>query len=77
MNHILRIAPSTGLQQLSAYNDPNLPLARQLVEAVSRFILRGAEAEKAAEPLQKSLPAPTSSESRPVKAAGQRMSDDR
>ena len=30
----------------SAYNDPNLPLARQLVEAVSRFILRGAEAEK-------------------------------
>ncbi|MDQ4350638.1 alpha/beta hydrolase, partial [Pseudomonas aeruginosa] len=46
MNHILRIAPSTGLQQLSAYNDPNLPLARQLVEAVSRFILRGAEAEK-------------------------------
>ncbi|MGK4702100.1 alpha/beta hydrolase, partial [Pseudomonas aeruginosa] len=46
MNHILRIAPSTGLQQLSAYNDPNLPLARQLVEAVSRFILRGADAEK-------------------------------
>ncbi|MGV8422384.1 hypothetical protein ACV35O_33540, partial [Pseudomonas aeruginosa] len=26
--------------------DPNLPLARQLVEAVSRFILRGADAEK-------------------------------
>lgn len=46
MNRILRITPSTGLQQLSTYNDPNLPLARQLIEAVSRFILRGADAEK-------------------------------
>ncbi|MGV8268216.1 alpha/beta hydrolase, partial [Pseudomonas aeruginosa] len=46
MNPILRIAPSTGLQQSSAYTDPKLPLARQLVEAGSRFSLRGADAEK-------------------------------
>ncbi|OWP51400.1 alpha/beta hydrolase [Pseudomonas nitroreducens] len=38
MNHILRIVPTSGPQQLASYNNPNLPLARELVEHVTTFI---------------------------------------
>lgn len=38
MNHILRIVPTSGPQQLASYNNPNLPLARELVERVTTFI---------------------------------------
>ncbi|KAF1054674.1 MAG: Esterase EstD [Stenotrophomonas maltophilia] len=38
MNHILRIAPADARAQLAAYNDPRLPLARELVERLSQFI---------------------------------------
>lgn len=77
MNHILRIAPSTGLQQLSAYNDRTCRWPGNWSRRSAASSCAAQRRKKAAEPLQKSLPAPTSSESRPVKAAGQRMSDDR
>jgi pimeloyl-ACP methyl ester carboxylesterase len=38
MNHILRIVPTSGPQQLASYNNPNLPLARELVQRVTAFI---------------------------------------
>jgi len=38
MNHILRIVPTSGPQQLASYNNPNLPLARELVQRVTTFI---------------------------------------
>ena len=38
MNHILRIVPTSGPQQLASYNNPNLPLARELVERITTFI---------------------------------------
>lgn len=38
MNHILRIVPTSGPQQLASYNNPHLPLARELVERVTTFI---------------------------------------
>ncbi|OBY90403.1 alpha/beta hydrolase [Pseudomonas sp. AU11447] len=38
MNHILRIVPTSGPQQLASYNNPNLPLARELVQRITTFI---------------------------------------
>lgn len=38
MNHILRIVPTSGPQQLASYNNPNLPLARELVQRITAFI---------------------------------------
>jgi fermentation-respiration switch protein FrsA (DUF1100 family) len=38
MNHILRIVPTSGPQQLASYNNPNLPLARELVQRLTTFI---------------------------------------
>lgn len=38
MNHILRIVPTSGPQQLASYNNPNLPLAQELVQRVTTFI---------------------------------------
>jgi pimeloyl-ACP methyl ester carboxylesterase len=39
MNHMLRIVPLDLAQQLASYNNPDLPLARQLTEQVVAFIL--------------------------------------
>ncbi|MNM71396.1 Alpha/beta hydrolase family protein [compost metagenome] len=38
MNHILRIAPASIAQHLASYNDPNLPLAQELIQRVTAFI---------------------------------------
>lgn len=38
MNHILRIVPASGPQQLASYNNPNLPLARELVQRIVAFV---------------------------------------
>lgn len=38
MNHILRIVPAGGPQQLASYNNPNLPLARELVQRIVAFV---------------------------------------
>lgn len=38
MNHILRIVPAGGPQQLASYNNPNLPLARELVQRIVTFV---------------------------------------
>ena len=38
MNHMLRIVPAAA-QPLATYNDPRLPLATELVEGLTRFIL--------------------------------------
>ncbi|WP_372239789.1 alpha/beta hydrolase [Pseudomonas sp. SCB32] len=38
MNHILRIVPASGPQQLASYNNPNLPLARELVQRIVDFV---------------------------------------
>ncbi|MBH3436179.1 alpha/beta hydrolase [Pseudomonas citronellolis] len=40
MNHILRIVPADVKKQLASYNDPGLPLARDLVQRLVGFILR-------------------------------------
>ncbi|AYC33268.1 alpha/beta fold hydrolase [Pseudomonas cavernae] len=40
MNHVLRIVPDDVRRQLASYNDPQLPLARQLSEGVIEFIHR-------------------------------------
>ncbi|MES2818913.1 MAG: alpha/beta fold hydrolase [Pseudomonadota bacterium] len=40
MSHMLRIVPADLAQQLAAYNDPSLPLARELSERVIDFIRR-------------------------------------
>ncbi|MDF3934506.1 alpha/beta hydrolase [Pseudomonas citronellolis] len=42
MNHVLRIVPADVQKQLASYNDPGLPLARELVERLVTFIQRGA-----------------------------------
>lgn len=39
MNHMLRIVPLDLAQQLASYNNPDLPLARQLTDQVVAFIL--------------------------------------
>lgn len=41
MNHILRIVPASGPQQLASYNNPNLPLARELVQRIVHFVKDG------------------------------------
>jgi pimeloyl-ACP methyl ester carboxylesterase len=38
MNHVLRIVPAEA-SPLASYNDPQLPLAAELVEGLARFIL--------------------------------------
>ena len=38
MNHVLRIAPASLRAQLPTYDDPNLPLARELVQRVAAFV---------------------------------------
>lgn len=38
MNHVLRIAPADRAANFATYNDPSLPLAPGLVEAVSAFL---------------------------------------
>ena len=38
MNHILKAAPRSRLENLATYNDPSLPLARDLVEAIAVFL---------------------------------------
>ncbi|MGH8435570.1 MAG: alpha/beta hydrolase [Pseudomonas sp.] len=40
MNHVLRIVPKDAKQQLASYNNPQLPLARELTEQIISFILR-------------------------------------
>jgi len=40
MNHVLRIVPADVKKQLASYNDPGLPLARDLVQRLVGFILR-------------------------------------
>jgi len=40
MNHMLRIAPADLRAQLPTYDDPNLPLARELVQRVAAFVER-------------------------------------
>ncbi len=40
MNHALRIVPNDAKQQLASYNNPQLPLARELTEQIISFILR-------------------------------------
>ncbi len=42
MNHILRIVPANAAQQLASYNNPNLPLASELVQRIVAFIQRNA-----------------------------------
>jgi pimeloyl-ACP methyl ester carboxylesterase len=38
MNHVLKLVPSDMSQQLKSYSDPSLPVAPQLVDAVSSFV---------------------------------------
>lgn len=38
MNHVLRITPKAFEAQRASYNDPNLPVARELVTAISTFV---------------------------------------
>ncbi|WP_040262186.1 alpha/beta hydrolase [Pseudomonas massiliensis] len=38
MNHVLRIVPLDMKQQVASYNNPNLPLAAGLADALARFI---------------------------------------
>ena len=40
MNHMLRITPADFQAQLPSYDNPNLPLARALVERVTTFVAR-------------------------------------
>ncbi|MBM7059287.1 alpha/beta fold hydrolase [Pseudomonas sp. UL073] len=40
MNHVLRIVPNDVQRQLASYNDPKLPLARQLLGGLIDFIKR-------------------------------------
>ncbi|CAD5110107.1 alpha/beta hydrolase [Zestomonas carbonaria] len=40
MNHVLRIVPDDVRRQLASYSDPDLPLARQLVDGVIDFVRR-------------------------------------
>lgn len=40
MNHVLRIVPADTQRQLASYDDPDLPLARELGQVVGDFILR-------------------------------------
>nr|WP_160288899.1 alpha/beta fold hydrolase [Pseudomonas knackmussii] len=40
MNHVLRIVAADPAQQLASYNNPQLPLARELVESLAGFIRR-------------------------------------
>lgn len=40
MNHMLRITPADFQAQLPSYDNPNLPLARALVERVTAFVAR-------------------------------------
>ncbi|WP_137817786.1 alpha/beta hydrolase [Pseudomonas sp. 2FG] len=40
MNHVLRIVPNDAKQQLASYNNPQLPLARELTEQIIGFILQ-------------------------------------
>lgn len=42
MNHVLRIVAADPAQQLASYNNPQLPLARELVERLAGFIRRTA-----------------------------------
>jgi pimeloyl-ACP methyl ester carboxylesterase len=39
MNHVLKLAPADPARQAAAYSDPSLPLAPDLVRAVTGFIL--------------------------------------
>lgn len=41
MNHVLRIVPADMRSQLSSYNNPELPLASTLGQAIGDFILQG------------------------------------
>ena len=38
MNHVLRIVPASAAQ-LTSYDDPDLPLARGLLQAIQRFLI--------------------------------------
>lgn len=38
MNHILKTAPRSRAENLATYNDPSLPLARDLVDAIAVFL---------------------------------------
>ena len=38
MNHVLRIVPLDMKAQLASYDNPKLPLARELIDALSQFI---------------------------------------
>lgn len=44
MNHVLRIVPKDFKQQLASYNNPQLPLARELTDQIISFILRNSTA---------------------------------
>jgi hypothetical protein len=37
MNHVLRIVPASAAQ-LASYDDPNLPLARGVLEHIQHFL---------------------------------------
>lgn len=38
MNHVMRIVPMDRDRQTASYNEPELPLARALIEQISRFL---------------------------------------
>lgn len=40
MNHILKLAPLDRSANLATYNDPNLPIAEELVKAVAEFVCK-------------------------------------
>lgn len=40
MNHVLRIVPATGHQQLASYDAPQLPIADALLQGITRFLER-------------------------------------
>ena len=43
MNHVMRITPAAWQEQLTSYDDPQLPLARALGERIVAFIRSSAE----------------------------------
>ncbi|TBV09625.1 alpha/beta hydrolase [Stutzerimonas kirkiae] len=42
MNHMLRIVPEHGLQQLASYDDAHLPIAHELLKAIGEFLRNNA-----------------------------------
>ena len=43
MNHVLKTVPNERAKQVSSYSDPNLPVAADLITAISGFVNQAEE----------------------------------